>query len=156
MTTPKKTKERLSFAKRAIRLLSAQQRDIAVALLMNVPLDAEKPLVVTVMEEPKKRGIDQNGYYWLRLSEIAGQAWFNGKQYGKEVWHEYARQNIMPDEITTKDGEVRSKYVPSPSGCNVIISTTMLEKKCFADYCTALEAFGAGLGVMFSANPNER
>lgn len=144
------------FNKREIRLVGVQQRDIAVALLMNVPLDADRPLLMTVGEEPKKRGLDQNGYYWLRLTEIAEQAWFNGKQFSKEVWHEYARQNIMDDTITTKDGEIRSKWVESPDGSPVVISTTLLEKKCFADYCTAIEAFGAGLGVMASANPNER
>lgn len=143
------------FNKREIRLLGPVQRDIAVALLMNVPLDPDKPLLVTVGEEPKKRGLDQNGYMWIRLTEIAEQAWFDGKQFSKDCWHEYARQNIMPEQITTKDGEVRSKWVEMPSGDPTVISTTMLEKKCFADYCTAIEAFGASLGVMFSDNPNE-
>lgn len=137
-------------------LANGQVQQSLLSLIVNLPIDAENPLQITIGEKTKARGIDQNGLYWKRLTEIADQAYFNGRQFDKEVWHEYARQNVMPDEIVTKDGEARSKYVETPSGATTIISTTKLERKCFSEYITALEAFGAGLGVMFSANPNER
>ena len=61
----------------------------------------------------------------------------------------------MPETIVTKDGETRSKWEEVPDGDAVVISTTKLERRCFAEYPTAVEAFGASLGVQFSANPNE-
>ncbi len=146
---------RPEFKTRVLRLVDPNVRTTALAAISNAPIDAERPLQVTIGEEKKQRGLDANGYYWLRLTEIADQAWFNGRQYAKETWHEYARQNIMPAEIVTKDGEVRSKWIESPDGSSVVISTTQLERRCFAEYTEAVEAFGAGLGVMFSANPNE-
>jgi len=125
----------------------------ALAALQNVPLDPDKPLELVVREEQKQRGLDANGLYWMRLGEIAEQAVVLGKKYSKEVWHEYARQNLMPEVITTKEGELRSKWIESPSGQPVTISTTFLERRCFSEYIQAVEAYGAGIGVRFSANP---
>ncbi|MDB5822207.1 MAG: hypothetical protein JWR21_911 [Herminiimonas sp.] len=146
---------RQKFTTRTITLVSAVQIDTALAVIPNLPIDAKRPLELVIREQVKVRGLDANGYYWLRLGEIAEQAWFHGRQFSKEVWHEYCRQNLMPESITTKDGEVRSKWLESPDGSPVVISTTLLERGCFAEYTTAVEAFGGSLGVMFSANPNE-
>ncbi len=145
---------RPTFKTRTIRLVGETQRETAIAMLNNLPLDAEHPLEIVAREEVKARGLDANGLYWLRLTEIADQAWFNKRQFSKEVWHEFARQNLMPEQIVTKDGEVKSKWVEMPSGSSVVISTTLLERKCFSDYIEAVTAFGAGLGVMFSEAPN--
>jgi hypothetical protein len=144
------------FTTRTILLKSELQRNTLLSLIPNLPLDAEKPLQVIVREEVKARGLDANGYYWLRIGEIASQAWFEGKQFSKEVWHIYLGKHHMPEMITTKDGEARSKWVESPDGSMVVISTTQLERGCFAAYTEIVEAFGASLGVQFSANPNER
>lgn len=144
---------RQPFETRRIYLRSPAQLQTAVAALQHAPLDDKKPLEVLIREAVKVRGLDQNGLYWLRLTEIADQAWFSGKKYSKDVWHIYAGRNIMPDEITTKDGEIRSKWVEVPGGGEAIISTTLLERRCFSAFITAVEAFGADLGVQFSANP---
>lgn len=148
MTRPK-------FETRSILLRAPLQRDALLALIPHLPLDPAKPIEILLREQVKARGLDANGLYWVRLTEIAEQAWFNGRQFSKEVWHEYCRQNVMPDQITTKDGTVRSKWEETPDGSPQVISTTLLERKCFAEYITAVEAFGAGLGVHFGANPNE-
>ena len=142
---------REKFKTRSITLTGDQQREIARAAILNAPDGVE----VVIRDPVKARGLDANGYYWLRLGEIAEQAWLVGRQYSKEVWHHYAGQNLMPEQVTTKDGEVRSKWIEVPSGDPIVISTTRLERRCFADYTTAVEAFGASLGVQFSANPNE-
>jgi len=147
---------RPTYATRIIRLAGELQRETAVAMLQNAPLDPDKPLELVLREESKVRGLDQNGLYWLRLGEIADQAWQDGRQYNSDVWHEYARRNLMPETITTKTGEVRSKWIEMPDGTLTVISTTQLERKCFAEYTTIVEAFGAGLGVSYSANPRER
>lgn len=147
---------RQKFPARQILLRSDQQLAIVMALLPNLPLDEKEPLEVIIREPVKARGLDQNGYYFMRIGELAGQAWIDGKQFSKDAWHEYAKKNIMPEEITTKDGEVRSKWEPTPDGDMSVISTTRLERGCFADYTNAVEAFGASLGVMFSASRDER
>ena len=144
---------RKKFETRSILLRSAVQVDTAKALLANLPLDPDKPLEMLVREQPRARGLDQNGLYWLRLSEVAGQGWVQGKQFNADCWHEYCKRHIMPDEIVTKDGETISKWVELPDGVMTVVSTTILEKKCFADYITAVEVFGASLGVQFSARP---
>lgn len=148
-------KTREKFATRTILLRTDVQVNTALSLMPHLPLDAANPLELVIREQVKARGLDANGYYWLRMTEIAEQAWFNGRQFEKEVWHEYCRQNLMPDQVTTKDGETRSKWVEAPDGSAVCISTTRLEKKCFAEYTEAVTAFGAQLGVQYSANPNE-
>jgi len=147
---------RPTYAPRKIRLAGELQREVALAMIRNAPLDPERPLELVLREESKARGLDQNGLYWLRLGEIAEQAWQGGKQYNSDVWHEYARRNLMSETITTKTGEVRSKWIELPDGTPTVISTTQLERKCFAEYTTIVEAFGAGLGVAFSVNPRER
>jgi len=129
---------------------------LAIAAIANVPLDGERPLELLIREQVKVRGLDQNGLYWLRLGEIAEQAWMDRKQFNSDVWHEYARRKLMPETITTKTGEVRSKWFELPDGTLTVISTTQLERRCFAEYTTIVEVFGAGLGVEFSVNPRER
>jgi hypothetical protein len=142
---------REKYTTRSIILLGDPQKEIACAAIHNAPTGLE----VVIREPVKVRGLDQNGLYWLRLGELAEQAWFGGRQYGKEVWHHYCGIHVMPETIVTKDGETRSKWEEVPDGDAVVISTTKLERRCFAEYTTAVEAFGASLGVQFSANPNE-
>lgn len=143
--------EKLKYHPRKFILTGESQRDLALSALKNAPLGIE----VVLREPVKVRSLDQNGLYWKRLTEIQDQAWFNGRQYSKETWHHYCAMYYMPDEVTTKDGEVRSKMEPTPDGSPCVISTAKLEKKCFAEYVTSVEAFGCSLGVQFSANPRE-
>lgn len=145
--------KREKFATRTITLYTEDQRSALIALANNLPVSQEKPLEAVIREPVKARGIDQNGYYWMRLGEIAEQAYFNGRRFDSDTWHYNCGREVMPEEITTKDGEVRSKWIEAPDGTMRVISTTLLEKVCFANYTTAVEAFGTSLGVMFSANP---
>lgn len=148
--------KRQKFVTRKWLLKTEKQRDSLMVTLPNLPLDDVHPIEIVAREEAKARGLDANGYYWLRLGEIASQAWFNGRQYIADVWHEYAKRHLMQEQVTLKDGTVRSKWIEAPDGTLTVISTTLLEKGCFAEYCTIVEAFGADLGVQFSANPRER
>lgn len=142
--------EKLKYPTRKFIIIGESQRDLALAALKNAPIGIE----VVLREPVNVRSLDQNGLYWKRLSEIQDQAWLNGQQYSKETWHHYCAIHVMMDNVTTKDGEIRSKMEPTPDGSPCVISTTKLEKKCFAEYVTAVEAFGCSLGVQFSANPN--
>lgn len=147
------TREKMS--KRELLLSNEQARRHAIALITNLPIDVLRPLQIVVQEEPRKRGLDANAYYWLRLGEAAEQCFLEGRSYNSDTWHEYLKRNVMPDEITTKDGQRRQKWIEMPDGVLTVISTTQLEKACFAEYTTMCEAFFANLGVRFSANPRE-
>lgn len=141
---------RTKFQTRQILLRSQQQVDTLLFLIPNLPLDSEKPLEVLIREPVKQRGVDQNGLYFKRVGEIAEQAWLKGRQYSKDVWHVYLCQYEMQEEIETKDGERRSKWVDMPDGGRTVISTTQLSKACFAEFTAIVEAFGASLGVRFN------
>jgi len=145
---------RHKFDTRRILITSNLSIDSACALIRNLPVDPIKPLEITIGEPKRARSLDANGLMWLRLGEIAEQGWIQGKQYNADVWHQYCRRNIMANEITLKDGTVRSKWLESPDGVMETVSTTQLEKTCFSEYIAAIESFGAQeLGVHFSANP---
>ncbi len=143
---------RTKYDKRVISLSSERDRQTIIAAVTNAPMDEIKPLRVTIEETPKVRGLDQNALYWKRLGEIAEQAWLNNRQFDADTWHYYLGREVMPETITTKDGVECSKWVDAPKGDLRIISTTQLEKGCFAAYTTACEAFGSDLGVRFSTN----
>ncbi len=91
------------------------------------------------------------------LRDIAEQAWIEGRQHSAEVWHEYFKRELLPEEFDPERcKENYAKWAYDPGGERVLIgSTTQLTVKGFAEYLTAIEAFGAALGVMFSASPNE-
>lgn len=144
------------FEARSILLRSPVQVETARALLGNLPLDADKPLEVLIREQSMARGLDQNAGMWAGpLMDIAKQAWVHGKQFSAETWHEYFKILYLPEEFDaelTKDGY--RKYDYTPAGDRVLIgSTTGLTIKGFAQYREKLTAFGAGLGVQFSARP---
>jgi NinB protein len=142
------------YTKRTLLLASEMVKETAKLLIDNAPLDPIKPIQVTIGEATKQRGLDANGYYWLVLNQIAEQGWLHGKRFNSDAWHEYAKRSLMQDEITTKDGEKRSKWIELPEGAMAVISTTQLEKSCFAEYTTLVEVFGAQeLGVRFSVRP---
>ena len=132
---------------RSFLLRSDVQVQTALNIINHLPLDDKKPIEVLIREKPRVRGLDQNGYYHMRIGEIAEQAFIRGRQFSHDVWHEHAKKEIMPEEITTKDGVKRSKWIEMPNGDLTVISTTQLEKGCFAEYTTMVEAFGSSLGV---------
>ena len=143
--------KRNQIAKIIVLIRSELQKDTLASKIANLPVDSDHPIQVVISEQTKARNLDQNAYYWMRLGEIANQAWFSGRQYHSDVLHEYCKRNVMPDMVEIKSGEKVSKFVDSPDGHAVIISTTQLSKKQFAEYTEMVEAFGASLGVLFSA-----
>lgn len=153
------TAKRDKFITRSIRLVGESQRNTAMALLKNVPLDSDKPLELVVREEPKLRKMDQNALMWAgTLADIAEQGYVNGKRFAAEVWHEHFKQLYLPEEFDpdlTKEGY--RKYDFTPSGVRVLVgSTTQLTIRGFALYLQKVEADGANLGVIYHANPRER
>ena len=122
----------------------------------------DKPLEVVIQEERKARSLDQNALMWAGpLREIAEQAWVDGQQFSAEVWHEHFKLEFLPDESAlgaedlaarVKNPATWRKWRYTPAGVRVLVgSTTELSKFGFSEYLTQVEAYGASLGVQFSA-----
>jgi hypothetical protein len=92
------------------------------------------------------------------MTDIAKQAWFEGRQHSVETLHLYCKQEFLPEEFDPtlcKDGY--QKWDIDPAGRRVLVgSTTQLTVKGFGEYLESVFAFGGALGVVFTASPNER
>ncbi len=151
--------KREKYPPRKIRLCSEVQRQTALRIIESAPLDEATPLEFLLREEVKARKLDQNAAYWVGpLADIAEQGYVNGRTYCAEVWHGYFKREFLPEEYDPeqcKEGYV--KWAIGVTGDRTLIgSTTQLTVKGFARYLTQVEAFGAGLGVKFHANPKDR
>lgn len=150
---------REKFLTRTFVLGSIHPLQAAISLLPNLPIDSENPLEVVVREKQKVRGMDANARMWAGpLKDIEEQAWVGGRRYGAEVWHEQFKREYLPEdddpELSDLAKEGYRKWAFTPSGERVLVgSTTDLLKRGFALYMTRVEAFGASLGVRFSASP---
>lgn len=142
------------FKTRNIILVDDQRRAIAVAAVTNAPLGIEVVLRAPV----KARKLDQNAKYWAGpLKDISEQAWIRGRQYSKEVLHEYFKAEYLPDEKSCNvTGLVNNPdtYRKWESGINsgfpvLVGSTTDLTVYGFSQFLEQVYAFGSGLGVMF-------
>ena len=103
-------------------------------------VDRGRPLRVIVTEDEKKRNTEQNRRLWGYLYKtIAEQAWVDGKQFSKEVWHEhFARMFGVCEEMILPDGEIITRRK----------STTEMTVGEFADFMTQIEVYAAQeLGV---------
>lgn len=154
---------REKYPTRKIRLVGELQRNHAIVLLHSLPIDDKKPLEIVVREEVKPRRVDQNSLMWsCQLKCIAEQAYVNGRTYSAEVWHTHFKELFLPETFQSSEHQAEivkegyRKYDISPSGKRILVgSTTELTVKGFAIYLQQVEAFGANLGVIYSANPNE-
>lgn len=147
------------YPTRTVRLVGQQQLEMAARILSGAPLDSQKPLEFVLREEPKVRKLDQNALMWVGpLEDIAKQAYVEGRTFSAEVWHEHFKELYLPEDFDpelTREGYQKWDY--TPGGTRVLIgSTTQLTIKGFAQYLEQVMAFGAGLGVLFHANPRER
>lgn len=132
---------------RTLIIRDAAIKQVAAAAIANLPTE---PLYEVVIREYKStRTLEQNALMWVRLGEIAEQAWIDGRRYDAETLHEYCKRVYLP-EMCDKG---ISKWTVLPSGDRVLrMSTSDLNVKEFTDYLEQVQAFGAELGVMFSAN----
>jgi len=107
--------------------------------------DQGTPLQVRVSIYRRSRSTEQNALMWVRLTQIAEQAWVGGKQFSAEAWHEHFKRELLPEE--TASGVSKWRDLPR-GGRELAMSTTDLNVAEFGDYLTALEAYAASeLGV---------
>jgi hypothetical protein len=153
---------RQKFQTRSIRLVGAMQKQTALAAIEHLPIDPDAPLEVVIREQQKVRGMDANARMWAGpLRDIAAQAWVNNRQFSAEVWHEHLKREYLPEdndpELPELAKEGYRKWDIDPAGNRILVgSTTQLLKRGFALYLQQVEAFGAGLGVIFHEAPDRR
>lgn len=115
---------------------------------------AGHPLAVSLYEYKSTRSIEQQSLMWVRLGEIAEQAWVNGRQFAAETWHEHCKREFLPDETgpTKRARKGYKKWELLPNGERALVgSTTKLTTFGMSEYMTALESWAAQeLGVRFS------
>lgn len=150
---------RQKYPTRTIYLVGEAQKQTAQALIENAPLDAERPLEIVIREKQRTRSLDHNARMWAGpLRDIAEQAFVAGRSYNADTWHEHFKREFLPEEFNeelTREGY--RKWDFTPTGERVLVgSTTQLTPKGFAQYLEQVIAFGAGLGVMFSAGREYR
>lgn len=134
---------------RSLILRSEEIRETAAKAVLNLPIDAEHPKEVVFMEHKAKRSTEANSRYWAMLGEVSQQAWIQGRQYPVEVIHEYAKRYMLPDECA----KGVPKWITLPNGDRALgMSTTDLNTAEFSEYMTQVEAWAAGIGVLFSAD----
>lgn len=141
------------YPTRKILLRTQLQRETAMRVLQNAPLDDAKPIEFLLREEVKARKLDQNALMWSGpLSDIAEQAYVRGRQFSAEVWHEFYKREYLPEEFDPelcKEGYRKWAYMPNGER-TLIGSTTQLTVRGFAQYLTKVEAYAAQeLGVQF-------
>lgn len=103
-----------------------------------------KFLQIIISEEDRKRTSEQNRFYWkVIIGQIAESGWINGRQYRREVWHEYLAQTFLPrEEMVLPSGEIIQRRK----------STTELNVGEFSEYIEKCRAYAAvELGIEFDA-----
>ena len=150
------------FATRSIKLIGEQQRNTSLSAIQNLPVGVG--LEVVIRAEVKVRKLTQSAAYHAGpLRDIADQAWIGDRQYSAAVLHEHFKAEFLPEENDpdladlVRDHDTYHKWAYTPAGERVLIgSTTQLTIKGFAIFMMQVEAFGANLGVHFSAPPGGR
>lgn len=62
------------------------------------------------------------------LSEIASQAWVNGKQYNAEIWKDFFKREFLG-------------VIELPNGQVMAVSTSKLKVKAFAEFVQKVEVY---------------
>lgn len=144
------------FQTRTIQLDTENLRDVAINMVKHMPLGTE----VVGREKVKVRKQSQNDLMWSGpLKDIEQQAWMLNRKFSDAVWHEYFKGEYLPEaddpelHLKVKDPETYLKWDITPGGDRVCVgSTTELTVAGFSEYLEQVYAFGAGLGVLFTAS----
>ena len=116
-------------------------------------------MVVTIANYVKKRSSGQNSLQWVSiLGDFSIQGIINGKQFSANVWHEYLKEMLLPEEFT--EGETLNNYCKwqeMPDGkLKLIGSTTNLTTLGFSNYIEKCYAYGTQeLDIKFMASPGK-
>lgn len=147
------------MTERVIQLRNDAVKSNAIMVIRNLPVDGSMEIAIRPLR--KVRSTSQNALMWgSRLKDIATQAWVNGRQFSDDTWHEYLKEQFLPEgnELNlvelVKDADKYRKWEFKPDGGRRLCgSTTQLTTKGMTLYMTQCESYAAQeLGVMFSAD----
>lgn len=104
--------------------------------------DAGHPLSVVIQEAKSKRTNDQNKLLHAILTEIAENAYVNGRKYSVEAWKEFYRQKFIgTEEVELPSGERQERGV----------STTTLSVQEFTEFVNKIQVHAVTeLGIELS------
>lgn len=150
----------IDFNTRVFHLRNQTVIDNLCKTIINLPVDYDWPLMVTIEKHRKTRTKEQNALMWgHRLKMIADQVWVLGKQFDSDVWHEQFKRKFLPefgcqdyDKLVTKGYR---KWVELPDRTRDCIgSTTQLTTLGMTKYLEECDAFAiTELGVCYDAQP---
>lgn len=135
----------MSLYKEFIITSSLPMQQLAKFLTFNAKAMNETgtPIRVIVTTGGEKRNTEQNKRLWKLYEKVSEQAWVNGQQYSKDIWHEYSANLYMPKvEFILPSGEIVSRRK----------STSELTVKEFSEYMNKVEVYAVTeLGVQFDS-----
>lgn len=101
----------------------------------------EAPLGYVVEIKPQTRSLSQNAMLWACLTDVSKQVTYFGKKYSPDSW-----KNIFSGSLKGMEA------VPAIGGGVVMLgqSTSVMNKREFADLLTLIHSFGAENGVQWS------
>lgn len=124
--------------KQTYQLIDEQRRSNAINFIKQLPVDADKPLVIEIKE--RTRSLDQNAKLWACLTDISNQV----------IWYEKKLSPTDWKHIFTASLEKQKSTVGIDGGVVVLgQSTSRMSVKQLRDLIEVIHAFGAGKGVKF-------
>lgn len=92
---------------RAFRIHDRAALQRCAALLSQMPVSEDRPLLVEVSEWEEKKTRQQENYFHALLGEVALNVYVNGQKFGKPAWKEhYCRMFLPLHDITLPTGEI--------------------------------------------------
>ena len=126
--------KRAKYPTRKIYMVGEPQKQMAITLLQNAPIDSEKPLEVRIGEKVEKRNLDQNALMWSFINDISHQGYIDGSTFSPDAWHYHFKLEFLPEEADPElTREDYKKYEYAPNGDRILVgSTTDLTVKGFS------------------------
>ena len=118
-------------------LRSADIKRNAARFVFDLPVDADKPLVVDI--KPMTRSVEQNAKLWATLAEVAEQVEWYGRKLEAESW-----KHIFSAALKKQD------VVPNLDGTGFVVlgqSTSKMSVAEMRDMIELINAFCAERGV---------
>lgn len=125
----------------------------ASTMLHNLPVDGSVEVIFREYKKPSTQA-QRRLMFGYMLDDITEQAWVSGRQFSKVAWHEFFKQQFLPEAYTEGETlEGYEKWIETPTGeLRMVGSTTKLTTKGQVNYTERIAAYATQeLGVQFSA-----
>ncbi|RKO74375.1 recombination protein NinB [Pectobacterium parmentieri] len=125
--------------KQVYHLIDQSRKNNAISFIQQLPIDTQKPLVVTIQE--RTRNLEQNARLWATLRDISEQVVWYGRKMDSECW-----KHVFTAALT------RQETVPGIDGGFVVLgqSTSRMTVREMSALIELMNAFGAEHGVSWS------